>query len=79
LRSSKDDVSFLGELRAGGAYDISCNWRAVLAYRALAITSFANSTDNFGNEFSNADYARMINSDGSIVLHGVQVGAECRY
>jgi hypothetical protein len=36
-RSNKDDLAFLGELRLGGSYDLSCNWRAVLAYRAVAV------------------------------------------
>ena len=28
VESDKDDISFLGELRLGGSYDITCNWRA---------------------------------------------------
>ena len=41
IRSSKDNVAFLGELRVGGSYDFSCHWRGVLAYRALGLTGIA--------------------------------------
>ena len=76
-RSSKDDVAFLGELRIGGSYDISCHWRAVLAYRAVGITGIASSTDL--PDFTDVSDAQHINSDRSVVIHGVQAGVECRY
>ena len=79
VESSKDDVAFLGEMRLGGSCDISCHWRAVLAYRAVALTGVALSQDQLKSEYSNyADTAR-IDSDGSMVIHGVQIGAECKY
>jgi hypothetical protein len=76
--SSKDGVSFLGELRVGGSYDISCHWRAVLAYRAVAITGLALATD-VPNDFTDVADANHINSDNSVVIHGLQTGFECRY
>ena len=79
VRSSKDSVSFLGELRVGTAYDISCHWRGVLAYRAIAITGVATSLDQFSEEYSDSSLVGIIDSDNSLVIHGVQVGAECRY
>jgi hypothetical protein len=78
FRSTKDDVAFLGELRMGGAYDISCHWRAVAAYRAVAISGLAMSTDLPVDFTDHADASR-INSDNSVLIHGVQVGFECRY
>ena len=45
VRSSKDSVAFLGELRVGTAYDITCHWRGVIAYRAVAITGLATAAD----------------------------------
>ena len=79
IRSSKNDVAFLGELRVGGSYDMTCHWRAVLAYRALALTGIATSVGQIPVDFSDrADVAR-INSDNSMIIHGVQTGVECRY
>ena len=79
VESDKNDISFLGEMRIGGSYDLSCHWRAVAAYRAVAITGMANSTDQVPSDFSNYEYAQIIDSDSSMIVHGVQVGAECRY
>ena len=78
-RSSKDSVAFLGELRVGTAYEITCNWRAVVAYRAVAISGVATSVDQMPNDYSDSSYVGIIDSDNSIIIHGVQVGAECRY
>jgi len=78
-RSDKNDVAFLGEVRLGGSYDVSCHWRAVLAYRAVAISGLALSTEQLRPEYSNwADMAR-VDSNSSIIIHGIQIGAECRY
>jgi hypothetical protein len=79
VSSHKDQVSFLGELRAGVAYDISCHWRGVVAYRAVAITGLATAADQMPSEFTNRTDVAIINSDNSTIIHGAQVGAECRY
>lgn len=79
LSTNKDDVAFVGEWRIGGAYDFTCNWRAVLAYRALAISGVALSVDQIPQDFSNSQQTGLIDSDGSIIIHGVQAGVECRY
>lgn len=79
VHSTKDDVAMLGELRVGGAYNISCNWRAVLAYRAVGMTGVALSTDQLRDEYSSWANTARIDSDGSMIIHGLQVGAECKY
>lgn len=79
VQSDKNDIAFLGEMRLGGTYDFSCHCRGVLAYRAVAISGLALSTDQIGDEYSNWGDTARIDSDGSIIIHGVQVGVECRY
>ena len=79
VESSKNDIAMMGELRLGGSYDITCNWRAVMAYRAVAIAGLATSTDQIPDEFTNPEWVAIIDSDNSMIIHGVQVGAECRY
>lgn len=76
---SKDRLAFLGELRAGGSYDLSCHWRAVAAYRVVAMTGIATATGQIPNNFSDPNVVMCVNSDDSLFVHGVQVGAECRY
>jgi hypothetical protein len=79
VESDKDDISFLGELRLGGSFDLSCHWRAVAAYRAVAMTGIATSTDQVPGDYTNAEWVAIIDSDNSMVVHGLQLGAECRY
>lgn len=76
---SKDRVAFLGELRAGGSYDISCHWRAIAAYRVVAMTGIATAVGQFPSNFSDHDEVICINDNDSLVVHGLQLGAECRY
>jgi hypothetical protein len=78
IDDSTDDISFLGELRLGGSYDVTCNWRAILAYRAIAATGLATSVGQFPSNYYNSAEVG-INSNDSMIVHGVQIGAECRY
>jgi hypothetical protein len=77
--SKKNDVAFLGELRLGGSYDFSCHWRGVLAYRALGMSGIATSVGQIPDNFSDRADIAQINSDSSMIIHGVQIGTECRY
>lgn len=79
FKESKDRIAFLGELRAGGSYDITCHWRAVAAYRAIAVTGIATSEAQLPSNFSDQNDVMTINSNESMIIHGVQIGAECRY
>lgn len=78
-RSTKNDVAFLGELRVGGAYDVTCNSRLVLAYRVIGISGVALSLNQIPGDFSNGAVVRQIDSDESIIIHGVQGGVEFKY
>jgi hypothetical protein len=77
--ADKDDVAFVGEMQVGGSYDFTCNWRGVLAYRAVAISGVALSVDQMPEDFSNREEVALIDSNGSLIIHGVQAGVECRY
>src|SRR5690606_16685749 len=45
VSSSKDDVAFIGELRAGLDYQLSPCWSATLGYRVVGISGVALSTE----------------------------------
>jgi hypothetical protein len=79
IRNSKDALAFLGELRAGGSYDLTCHCRLVAAYRALALTGVATSAGQFTNDFSSYETNAYIDSNQSMIVHGLQTGVECRY
>jgi hypothetical protein len=79
INVDKDDVAFVGEMQVGGSYDFTCNWRGILAYRAIALSGVALSVDQMPEDFSNEAHVALIDSNGSLIIHGVQAGVECRY
>lgn len=79
VHSTKDTVAFLGEMRIGGAYHINCNNRLTLAYRVVAIGGVALTTDQIPTTFDNPGYVGLIDSSGSIIMHGVQLGWERKF
>lgn len=80
VRSSKQDVAFLGEARLGVGYQVSCHCRATLAWRVLGATGVALATDQIPDAgWTNPNAVGYIHSNGSLVLHGLQAGVECKY
>lgn len=79
VRSSKTDVSFLTEMRAGLGYQIGCNCRITTAYRLIAITGVALSGEQIPTDWSSPDYVGIIDSNDSLILHGLQTGVEWKY
>jgi hypothetical protein len=78
VNSSKDDVSFLGEARLGTAYQLSKNCRLTAAWRVVAISGVALVTDQI-HSFDNSASVARIDSQGSLIVHGVQVGSEFKF
>ncbi len=79
VNSSKDDVAFLGELRVGGSYQYSQNWRLYGGWRALAVSGVALTTSQIPTAFITPGQVGNINSNGSLFLHGLQAGVEYTY
>ena len=79
LHTDKDDVSILGEIDLGATYQIRERWRAFFGYRAAAIAGVGLSTNQFPTDFSNLSEAGVIQSNGSLILHGGYGGIELLY
>lgn len=75
INSTKDGVSFLGELDLGMLYRFNNNWSANFGYRAVAVTGVAHTADQIPNNFADLDGVRRIDSNGSLILHGIYIGA----
>ena len=78
IRSSKEDVAFLGEARCGVGYQITPRCRLTSAYRVIAITGVALAPGQISTP-ANEDVWRHIDSNDSIVIHGFQGGVEFKY
>jgi hypothetical protein len=49
------------------------------AYRAMSVTGVAFTTEQVPVNMGDLQGARNIDSNGSLILHGIQVGAEYRF
>jgi hypothetical protein len=79
VRGRKDDIAFLGEMRWGLGYQVSCNCRLTAAYRVMAMTGVALAGEQIPDNWSDSMHVRWIDSNDSLVLHGLQLGAEFKY
>jgi hypothetical protein len=78
--ANKTDVAMIGELRLGASYQCTCHCRLFAGYRAIGVTGIALATDQTPNQFLDAtQMANYVNSNGSMILHGVQTGVEWNY
>jgi hypothetical protein len=79
LRDGKDDVSMLGQIDLGLAWDFSRHWSANIGYRAVGITGLALADEQIPAFLAaEADWTD-VDSNGSMILHGGFAGLEFRY
>jgi hypothetical protein len=80
VSADKTDVSMLGELRLGVSYQATCRCRLYTGWRAMGVTGLALATSQTPNAFLNANQmSNYVNSNGSMILHGLQTGIEWNY
>lgn len=70
VRSNKSDVAFLGEANVGLNYRLTSCWSAGIGYRAVAVTGVALSTNQIPGDLRGIDDLTLIDSNGSLILHG---------
>ena len=79
VQSSKNDVSFLGELRLGLTYSIRRNWQLYGGYRVIGISGVALPVNQIPMYFADTVGVGLVDSNGSMILHGAQLGIELSY
>ncbi len=79
INTTKNDVSFVGELDLGIDCRISHRWSASLGYRAVAYSGVALSTTQFPANFDDLGGARRVESNGNLILHGGYGSLEFNY
>ena len=78
FQSEEDEIAYLGELRAGLGYKIGRNSRLAFGYRAISASGVAIASAQFRDARVNQVPWKIqdINSDGSLLLHGVYAGLD---
>jgi hypothetical protein len=80
VTASKTDVAMMGEMRLGASYQATCRCRVYGGWRAMGISGIALATDQAPGAFiSAAQLGNYVNSNGSLILHGLQTGVEWNY
>ena len=77
--SNKNDVAMLAELNIGTNYQLSKCWSINAGYRGLAATGLALSSNQIYSDLRGVNDAQIIDSNGSMILHGAFIGAEYNY
>ena len=76
VNASDDDLSFLGEFGIGVTRQLGCSWRLGAEYRMLGVTGLALPTDQIYFDTRGINDVRVIDNDGSLLLHGAIVRLE---
>lgn len=79
IRSSKDDLAFLGEVQAGLGYQIGWHWRLIGQYRVVGISGIALPTNQIYQDLRGLQDVELAATNGSLILHGAFLGAERAY
>ncbi|MDA1054637.1 MAG: BBP7 family outer membrane beta-barrel protein [Planctomycetota bacterium] len=74
VRSSKNDVAFLGEVNLGLRYCFNCRWTGTVGYRALAVTGVAVPADQIYPDLRSINDVANIDSSRALILHGGYAG-----
>ena len=78
--ASKTDVAMLGELRLGASYQATCHCRLYGGWRAMGLTGLALATNQAPNQWlTSGQGSSYVNSNSSMILHGLQAGVEWNY
>ncbi|HEX6962435.1 MAG TPA: BBP7 family outer membrane beta-barrel protein [Lacipirellula sp.] len=76
ITAEKQDVAFLAEVRAGLTYQITPRWKAIGQYRVLGASGVALPTNQIYHDLRGVNDVQLLGTNGSLLLHGVFVGAE---
>lgn len=77
--ANKTDVTLLGQLDLGLTYHLFSCCSAYVSYRAMAFSGVATADDNYARTFTSPPALDSINSSGSLILHGWQIGGQFQF
>ncbi len=79
IKNSKDDVAFLGEINAGANWYLSSSCSLGFGYRAVAATGVALAQEQIPYSLGDLRQARLVDSNGSLILHGAYLNLTVNY
>jgi hypothetical protein len=79
IRSSVNDVAFLGEVSVGADINITQYWALTVGYRAVTATGIAQPFEQIPQNFAGLNDAALINRNNSVLIHGAYAGVSYNY
>ncbi len=79
VSTSRDGVAFVGQGNLSGLYALTNVWNLRAGYNVIWIAGLALAPDQLDYNFATAGSGTRVNNDGSMFLHGVNVGLEARW
>jgi len=76
VHSSKNQISFLGEIDFGARYHLTSHWRLIAGYRIVAMTGMALTGNQVPPHFAGIEDVYDVDTNGEILLHGGYAGVE---
>jgi hypothetical protein len=79
VASNKVDAAFIGELHAGLGFQATHCWRVLADYRVVAASGVALPTNQIFHDLRGLQDVELLATNGTLLLHGVFVGAQLAY
>lgn len=79
IATSKTDVAFIGELGTGVNYRLTPKWSTNVGYRAIVASGVATAVDQLPINMSHLGNASNFDNNATLILHGVNLGAQYNY
>jgi hypothetical protein len=79
VNNSANRLACIGQLDLGARYNFGCHFSVTAGYRIMGASGVALYEHNIPTDFNDSYYARQIESDGMLLLHGAYIGGEFRF
>jgi hypothetical protein len=80
VRAYKTDVTMVGEARLGVSYQATCHLGLYGGWRVIGVSGLALATDQNPAQFTDAALLQhYVNSNGSLIMNGLQAGVTWNY
>ncbi len=75
----QDTIAFMGEIGSGVGVRLSPKWTGTVGYRAMYVSGVATAPGNVRETFANFNDIANYNTSNSLILHGMNVGAQYNF
>ena len=79
INNGANRLACIGQLDLGARWNLNCHFSINAGYRIMGASGVALYEHNIPTDFNDSYYAKKIESDGMLLLHGAYIGGEFRF